>query len=148
MGVVATRERRNEGKQSYDLLTVVSQPPHQASQYEQSLGAVVQEDSSPHARAEELKQSLEQELLGAQEEAAAAAAEREAAEKAVAELQAEAEELAQQQAAFKVLFRALPVIMPCRSVNQEKPRAHLCFLVAFSAFVLKVYMLLLADAQL
>lgn len=61
-----------------------------------------QEGSSPNARAEDLKQSLEQELLGAQEEAAAAAANREAAEKEMSKLQAQAEQLAQQQAAFKV----------------------------------------------
>ena len=67
----------------------------------------MQEGSSPHARAEDLKQSLEQELLGAQEEAAAAAANREATEQEMSKLQAQAEQLTQQQAAFKVLFYLL-----------------------------------------
>ena len=62
----------------------------------------MQEGGSPHAKADDLKQSLEQELLAAQEEAAAAAANREAAEQEMSKLQAQAEQLAQQQAALKV----------------------------------------------
>ena len=64
--------------------------------------AGVQEGGSSQARAEELRQSLQQELLGAQQEAAAAAAERQAAEKEWEEVQAQADQLAQQQAAFRV----------------------------------------------
>lgn len=62
----------------------------------------VQEGGNPQAKAEELRQSLQQELLEAEEEAGTAAAEREAAEKALGEVQAEADQLALQQAAFKV----------------------------------------------
>ncbi|KAL3147779.1 hypothetical protein ABBQ32_002512 [Trebouxia sp. C0010 RCD-2024] len=60
-----------------------------------------QEGGNPQAKAEELRQSLQQELLEAEEEAGTAAAEREAAEKALGEVQAEADQLALQQAAFK-----------------------------------------------
>lgn len=66
------------------------------------LPAGVQEGGSPQAKAEELRQSLQQELLAAEEEAGTAAAERGAAEKAWGEVQAEADQLALQQAAFEV----------------------------------------------
>ena len=64
----------------------------------------MQEHSNPSARAEDLKQSLQQELADAQHEAAAAAAERESAERELSQLQAQAEQLAQQQTALKVPF--------------------------------------------
>ena len=70
----------------------------------------MQEGSSSHARAEDLQESLEQELLDAQEEAAAAAANREAAEKEMSQLRAQAEQLAQQHAAFKVSSQLLSIL--------------------------------------
>lgn len=65
---------------------------------------IVQEHSNPGARAEDLKQSLQQELADAQQEAAAAAAERESAERELSQLQSQAEQLAQQQTALRVPF--------------------------------------------
>lgn len=76
----------------------------------------MQGGSSSHARAEDLKESLEQELLDAQEEADAAAANREAAEKEMSQLQAQAEQLARQQAAFKVhILPAVNILLCCTS---------------------------------
>jgi len=64
---------------------------------------VLQEGSSPGARAEELQRSLQQELHDAKQQAAAAAATRREAEQTLADLQAQAQEVALQHEAFKVV---------------------------------------------
>lgn len=63
------------------------------------MAAGVQEGSSPQVKAEELRQSLQQELLAAEGEAAVAAAERESAEREWGKMKAQADQLAQDQAA-------------------------------------------------
>ena len=63
---------------------------------------MAQESGSPSAQAEELQQSLQEELQDARQQAAAAAAERRSAEQAFADLQAQAHHIAVQQEAFKV----------------------------------------------
>ena len=64
---------------------------------------VLQEGSSPGAGAEELQRSLQQELHDAKQQAAAAAATRREAEQTLADLQAQAQEVALQHEAFKVV---------------------------------------------
>ncbi len=63
---------------------------------------VLQEGGSPSARAEDLQRSLQQELHDAKQQAAAAATTRREAEQTLADLQAQAHEVARQLEAFKV----------------------------------------------
>lgn len=76
---------------------------------------LVQEGGSPSARAEELQQSLQEELDDAKQQAAAAAADRRAAEQASADLQAQAQEVARQQDVFKVQSSrsSHAAVLPC-----------------------------------
>ncbi len=67
-----------------------------------TLLVVLQEGGSPSVRAEELQRSLQQELHDAKQQAAAAAATRQEAEQSLADLQAQAQEVARQLEAFKV----------------------------------------------
>ena len=68
---------------------------------------VLQEGGSPTARAQQLQWSLQQELRDAKQQAAAAAATRREAEETLADLQAQAQEVAHQHEAFKVVPQPL-----------------------------------------
>lgn len=81
---------------------------------------MAQESGSPTAQAEELQQSLQEELQDAKQQAVAAAAERRSVEQAFADLQAQAHHVAGQQ-------DALQVKLTCHAAL---PQAHLCCILS------------------